>query len=57
MSKLNGKSFEDTGFLHDQLFEAQRCLFAARSVKEAKFLNNRIGFLKQQLKQTNEKKK
>jgi hypothetical protein len=57
MSKLNGRGMEDTGFLEEQLFEAQRCLFAARSVKEAKFLSNRITFLKQQLKQGNGRKK
>ena len=37
-------------FLQEQLIEAQQSLFFARSVKEAKFLQNRINFLKQQVK-------
>lgn len=37
-------------FLQEQLIEAQQSLFFARSVKEAKFLQSRIDFLKKQLK-------
>ena len=37
-------------FLREQLIDAQQSLFFARSVKEAKFLQSRIDFLKKQLK-------
>lgn len=40
-------------FFEEQLFDAQHSLFAARSVKEARFLTNRITFLKEQLKGLN----
>lgn len=36
-------------FLQEQLAEAQHSLFFARSVKEMKFLQSRINFLKQRL--------
>lgn len=39
-------------FLQEQLMEAQQSLFFARSVKEMKFLQNKIDFLKQRLKDT-----
>jgi len=42
---------QDTAFFEEQLFDAQRSLFFARSVKEARFLTNRINFLKQQLRE------
>ena len=50
MNGKNGKANIDVGFFEDQLYEAQRSLFLARSVREAKFLSNRINFLRQQLK-------
>lgn len=40
---------EHNQFLQDQLTETQQALFLARSVKEVKFLQNRINYLKQQL--------
>jgi len=45
---------EHNEFLRDQLMEAQQALFFARSVKEAKFLQTRIDYLKGQLKNGNE---
>ena len=44
-------------FLQEQLMEAQQSLFFARSVKEAKFLQSRINYLKLALKETNSRKK
>ncbi len=44
-------------YLQEQLMEAQQSLFFAKSVKEAKFLQNRIDFLKKQIKSTNGQKK
>lgn len=38
-------------FLQEQLMEAQQSLFYARSVREAKFLQTKIDFLQQRLKE------
>jgi len=48
--RQNGRLNLNAGFLEEQLYEAQRSLFLARSVREARFLSNRINFLKQQIK-------
>ena len=50
MNGKNGRANIDVGFFEDQLYEAQRSLFLARSVRQAKFLSDRINFLRQQLK-------
>jgi len=50
MNGKNGRANIDVGFFEDQLYEAQRSLFLARSVRQAKFLSDRITFLRQQLK-------
>ncbi len=50
MNGKNGRANVDVGFFEDQLYEAQRSLFLARSVREARFLSDRITFLRQQLK-------
>jgi len=50
MNGKNGRANIDVGFFEDQLYEAQRNLFLARSVRQAKFLSDRINFLRQQLK-------
>ena len=44
-------------FLQEQLMENQQALFFARSVKEAKFLQSRITYLKQRLQEINIKKR
>ncbi len=51
-NKLTGNRLinEHNDFLQEQLMEAQQSLFFARSVREAKFLQSRIEFLKSQLK-------
>ena len=43
---------EHNQFLQEQLIEAQQSLFFARSVKEAKFLQSRINYLKQRIKES-----
>ena len=50
-TKGNGNRFidEHNQFLQEQLIETQQSLFFARSVKEAKFLQSRISYLKQRL--------
>lgn len=52
--KTNGSRLVEVHnqFLQEQLMEAQQSLFFARSVKEAKFLQSRINFLKERLKVT-----
>jgi len=42
-------------FLQEQLMETQQSLFFARSVKEVKFLQNRIDYLKLQIRGVNSK--
>ena len=46
---MNGKNIEQTRFFEDQLFETQQALFAATSVKQIRFLQNKIKYLKEQL--------
>jgi hypothetical protein len=53
MPRKKSMSKIESGFFEEQLFDAQRSLFFARSVKEAKFLTNRINFLREQIKQSN----
>ncbi len=50
MNRINGRANSDMGFFEEQLYEAQRSLFLARSVREARFLSDRINFLRQQIK-------
>lgn len=50
MNGRNGRANPDTMFFEEQLYEAQRSLFLARSVREARFLSDRINFLRQQMK-------
>ena len=57
MSKENGTSNLNLGFFEEQLYEAQQNLFFARNVKQAKFLSQRINFLREQIKELNGKKK
>lgn len=57
MNRTNGKVGLDIGFFEEQLYEAQRNLFSARSVKQARFLTNRINFLRQQIKELNGKRR
>lgn len=49
-------SFETPMFFEEQLFEAKNALFSARSVREVRFLQNRINYLNQRLKEFNRKK-
>jgi hypothetical protein len=53
MPRKKSMSRIESGFFEEQLYDAQRSLFVARSVKEARFLTNRINFLRQQIKQLN----
>jgi len=57
-NRLIGRSLvsEHNQFLQEQLMDAQQSLFFARSVKEAKFLQNRIDYLKSTLEKINDRK-
>ncbi len=57
-ARLNGGMLIDrhNDFLQEQLLEAQQALFFAKSVKEAKFLQNRINYLKGLVKGLNKNK-
>lgn len=46
---MNGKDIEQARFFEDQLFEAQQALFSATSIKQVKFLQNKIKYLRQQI--------
>jgi hypothetical protein len=45
---MNGKNMQ-SGFFEEQLYEAQQALFAATSIKEIRFLQNKIKYLKQRV--------
>jgi len=44
---------EEVNLLEEELFEAKQALFAARSVKELKFLQNKINYLSKKLRELN----
>ncbi len=53
-SKMTGRLIDQhSNFLREQLMETQQSLFFARSVKEAKFLQSRIDYLKKTLRDSN----
>jgi hypothetical protein len=47
---MNG-SKEDLKFWEEQLYEAKQALFAARTIKQIKFLQNKIKFLSEKVKE------
>lgn len=48
---MNGKNREDTRFFEEQLFETKQALFAATTIKQAKFLQSKIKYLNQRVKE------
>jgi len=42
---------QQSRFFEEQLFEAKNALFAATSVKQIKFLQNKINYLKEKVKE------
>lgn len=42
---------EQTRFFEEQLYEAKNALFAATTVKQVKFLQNKIKYLKEKVKE------
>jgi hypothetical protein len=49
---MNGRP-EEANVLEEELFEAKQALFTARSVKELKFLQNKINYLSKKLREIN----
>jgi hypothetical protein len=49
--KLEPRNVDLTMFFREQLFEAKNSLFAARSVREMKFLQERIKYFTEKLKE------
>ncbi len=41
-----------SGFFEEQLYETKQALFAATSVKQVKFLQNKIKYLRQKMQET-----
>ena len=57
---MNGKQdliSAHADFLEDQLMQTQQNLFFARTVREVKFLQLKIFYLKKQMKETKKNKK
>jgi len=52
---INMKSEEEIEIFEEELFQAKQALFRARSVREIKFLQNKINYLMQKLKEKNSK--
>jgi hypothetical protein len=42
---------DERAFFEEQLFETKRALFAAKSIRQAKFLQNKIKYLEGKLKE------
>jgi hypothetical protein len=52
---MNGRGFnrvnlEQVRFIEEQLFETKQALFAATTVRQIKFLQSKLNYLKQQAK-------
>ena len=47
---MNGKTAEKIEFLEEQLIEARQALFAAKTVREIKFIQTKIKYLSEQFK-------
>ncbi|MEM5879120.1 MAG: hypothetical protein QXU74_01340 [Candidatus Aenigmatarchaeota archaeon] len=52
---MNGNK-EELKFFEEQLYEAKQALFAARTIKQARFLQNRIKYLTEMVKEAKNKK-
>ncbi len=47
----------DPQFVEEELFDTQRALFSAKTVREMKFLQSKLNFLKLKAKEINGKKR
>jgi hypothetical protein len=46
---MNHKGIDDIRFIEEQLFEAKQALFSATTVREVKFLQNKIKYLSEKI--------
>ena len=46
---------EELKFFEEQLYEAKQALFAARTIRQARFLQNRIKYLTEKLREIQRK--
>jgi hypothetical protein len=51
---MNGNR-EELRFWEEQLYEAKQALFAARTIKQARFLQSRIKYLTERMKEIQKK--
>jgi hypothetical protein len=51
----NWKKSVDSSFFEEELFRTQQALFAARTIKELKFLQNKLNYLRRKMKELNQK--
>jgi len=47
---MNGKIKPDARFFEEQLFEAKQALFSATTIRQVKFLQERIKYLNEKVK-------
>jgi hypothetical protein len=47
---MNHKNGEQIRFFEEQLYDAKQALFAAKTVREIKFIQSKIKYLSQQVK-------
>lgn len=45
------KNIDDPHFIEEELFQTKKALFAAKSVKELKFLQNKLNYLMKRIKE------
>ena len=50
---MNGKGAENPAFVEEELFLAKQALFNAKTVKQLKFQQLRINYLKEKMKELN----
>jgi len=49
--QFNRDNFEEARFIEEQLFDAKQALFSETSVRRIKFLQSKINYLKQKVKE------
>lgn len=50
---MNGRNLEQIRFIEEQLYEARHALFAAKTVREIKFIQSKINYLRERAMQLN----
>ncbi|MFH0711404.1 MAG: hypothetical protein V1944_02400 [Candidatus Aenigmatarchaeota archaeon] len=50
---MNSQNLEEIRFIEEQLYEARQALFAAKTVREIKFIQSKINYLRTKAIQLN----